>query len=165
VSVEGSDDVIRRRGDLYLLDADGAVECDVHQFSAAVAEARSVLGRGAAADAVPILRRALDLYTGELLPEDGTAEWAVASRQRLQAAAADAAHALGSLLLEAGRPGEAVAVARWGLAVDRYSDPLWRLLLATLTADGDLAGHALALARYDDVLRELGVSRGVDAPP
>ena len=133
-------DAIRRRGDVYVLDADAHVVADVHEFTTAVGEARSLLARGATADAEPVLRRALDLYGGELLPEEGAAEWVIAMRQQLQAAATDAAHSLGGLLLDTGRPAEAVAVARWGLAVDRYDDPLWRLLLGALTADGDLAG-------------------------
>jgi DNA-binding SARP family transcriptional activator len=159
VEADGAADLIRRDGDVYRIDADGAVECDVRAFSAAVGEARCLLGRGAAAEAEPVLQHALELYAGELLPEDGAAEWVVSLRQRLQTAATDAAHALGSILLNSARPSEAVGAARWGLAVDRYHDPLWRLLLAALDADGDTAEHALALTRYDDVLSELGVSR------
>ena len=56
-------------------------------------------------------------------------------------------------------PAEAVAVARRGLAVDRYSDPLWRLLARQRsTADGDLAEQARAVAHYDEVLAELGIT-------
>lgn len=159
----GSSEVVGRRGDVYLLDADRGVACDVHEFSTAVSDARSLVGRGATADAEPILRRALELYAGDLLPDDGAAEWVVSLRQQLQGAATDAAHSLGSLLLNGGRPAEAVAVCRWGLATDRYSDPLWRLLLDSLQADGDLAGRALAMARYNELLVELGVHR-VDGP-
>ena len=119
--------------------------------------------RGATADAEPILRRAVELYAGDLLPDDGAADWAVSLRQQLQAGAADAARSLGVLLLDGARPAEAVGICRWGLTTDRYSDPLWRLLLDALQADGDLAGRALALARYDELLAELGVHRD-DAP-
>jgi DNA-binding SARP family transcriptional activator len=161
VEGDGSEPVIRRRGELYLLDPEGGVQSDAHQFSAAVGLARTLLARGANADAEPVLRRAVDLYAGDLLPEDITADWVIAPRRQLQSAAADAAHSLASLLLES-MPGEAVSVARWGLAVDRYSDPLWRVLLAALAADGDLAGRALAEAGYDDVLRDLGVERRVE---
>jgi DNA-binding SARP family transcriptional activator len=155
--LEGYADLILRQGDVYLLNADGPVDGDVRAFSVAVGQARSVGGRDAA-EAEPLLRHALDLYGGELLPEDGAAEWVVPLRQQLQADATEAAHALGSILLETARPGEAVGVARWGLAVDRYYDPLWRLLLTALDANGDSAEHARALARYESVLRELGIS-------
>jgi DNA-binding SARP family transcriptional activator len=157
--IEGPGDVIRRHGDVYLLDARTGTVCDVHDFATAVAAARSLLGRGATADAEPLLRRAMALYVGDLLPEEGAAEWVVAIRDQLRAAAAEAAHSLGQVLLDTGRPDEAVGVSRWGLAVDRYSDPLWRLLLGALAADGDLAGHALAATRYSDVLAELGIRR------
>ncbi len=58
----GSGEVVGRRGDVYLLDADRGVGCDVHEFSTAVSDARSLVGRGATTDAEPILRRALELY-------------------------------------------------------------------------------------------------------
>jgi hypothetical protein len=73
--------------------------------------------------------------------------------------ATDVARALAELLLDQDRPAEAISVCRSGLDIDRYSDPLWRLLLDALRADGDLAGHAVALADYDAVLAELGVRR------
>ena len=110
-----------------------------------MSDARSLVGRGASAEAELILRRVLELYGGDLLPDDGAAEWVVSLRQQLQAAATDATHSLGTLLLHGGRPAEAVGVCRWGVATDRYSDPLWRLLLDSLQADGDLAGRALAI--------------------
>jgi DNA-binding SARP family transcriptional activator len=155
----GSSEVVGRRGDVYLLDADRGVACDVQEFSTAVSDARTLVSRGGNADAEPVLRRALELYAGDLLPDDGAADWVVTLRQQLQAAATDAAHSLGTLLLHGGRPAEAVGVCRWGLATDRYCDPLWRLLLESLEADGDLAGRALAMARYDEMLAELGVRR------
>jgi DNA-binding SARP family transcriptional activator len=159
LETNGSGEVVGRRGDVYLLDVDRGVACDVHEFSTAVGDARSLVGRGATADAEPILRRAIELYAGDLLPDDGAADWVVTLRHQLQASATDAAHSLGALLLHEGRPAEAVGVCRWGLATDRYSDPLWRLLLDSLQADGDLAGRALAMARYDELLAELGVRR------
>ena len=45
-----------------------------------------------------------------------------------------------------------------GLRSDRYCDPLWRSLLRALQLDHDHAGHALAVAQYDAVLADLGVS-------
>jgi two-component SAPR family response regulator len=63
-------------------------------------------------------------------------------------------------LLDVARFTEAADACRTGLAVDRYCDPLWRLLVAALEAGGDLAETARTVAQYDEVLAELGVTRG-----
>jgi two-component SAPR family response regulator len=160
LELSGAKDVIRRRGDVYLIDANQDVACDVQEFTRAVGEARALLARRATVDAIPVLRRARELYSGDLLPEDGAAEWVVTIRQQLQAAACDIAHALGTVLLEQRQSAEAVGVCRWGLANDRFHDPLWRLLLDALDADNDLAGRAKAVDAYDSVLVELGIDRG-----
>ena len=55
-------------------------------------------------------------------------------------------------------PLAAIEVCRAGLAIDRFADPLWRLLLRALDADDDPAGHARAGTEYDAVLAELGVT-------
>ena len=125
-------------------------------------EARAQLANGDGGDAEPVLQAAVGLYGGELLSDDGAADWVVAERIQLQTAAVDMARRLASLLLERGNPVAAIEICRRGLEADRYSDPLWRLLLRSLEADDDLAGHALAMSRYDAVLAELGVSRELE---
>jgi DNA-binding SARP family transcriptional activator len=149
---------VRRRADVYLLDPQ-LVTCDVGGFSATLAEARLLLARGSAAEGMEALRRAQSLYAGDLLAEEGAAEWVVTTRQQLQVAATEAAVTLASMLLDEQQSGEAVAVCRWGLAVDRFHDPLWRLLLAALEAEDDFAGHARTSAAYEAMLTELGVQR------
>jgi DNA-binding SARP family transcriptional activator len=163
VETHGATELIRREGDVYLLEPGPRVACDVQRFSAAVAEARAQLADGSGGDAEPALQAAVGLYGGELLSDDGAADWVVAERIQLQTAAVDMARRLASLLLERGNPMGAIEVCRRGLEADRYSDPLWRLLLTSLEADDDLAGHALAMSRYDAVLAELGVSRELES--
>jgi len=97
------------------------------------------------------------VYAGSLLPEDVTSEWIETKRRQLQAMSAEAARQLAELLLGQDDPRGAIEVCRTGIAVDRYADPLWRLLLRGLAADGDLAGQARARAQYDAVLTELGI--------
>ncbi|MET0145818.1 MAG: AAA family ATPase [Ilumatobacteraceae bacterium] len=156
---DGSPPAVRRRGDVYLLDAEAGASADVHDFARAVADARALVARGMLDDAEAPLRRAVELYRGELLPEEGAADWVIRLRDQHQAAATDAAQLLGRLMLDAARPADAVEVCRWGLTIDRYCDPLWRLLVGGLDAQGDLAGRARADAQYDEVLAELGVHR------
>jgi DNA-binding SARP family transcriptional activator len=151
--------VLRRRDDVYALDPDAGVTCDVDDFERAAASARTVSSSGTPGDAEPIQRRALALYAGELLPEDGAAEWVVRARDVHRAAVVDTARALARHLLDTGRHAAAAEVCRSALLVDRYSDPLWRLLVASLEADGELAEKARTVAQYDEVLAELGITR------
>jgi DNA-binding SARP family transcriptional activator len=155
----GCPGVLVRRGDVYALDAAAGVTCDVGDLERAAADGRAFAAQGAAGHAEPARRRALELYAGELLPEEGAAEWVVRARDVLRALVAETARALGQHLLDAARFREAADVCRSGLAVDRYSDPLWRLLVTSLDADGDLAETARASAQYDEVLAELGITR------
>jgi DNA-binding SARP family transcriptional activator len=155
----GCPGVVLRRGDVYALDAGSGVSCDVDDLECAAAEGRALTTHAAAADAVPAQRRALALYAGDLLPEEGAADWVVRMRDVLHSVVADTARALAQHLLDAARFTDAADVCRTGLAVDRYCDPLWRLLVASLEAEGDLAETARAVAQYDEVLAELGVTR------
>ena len=65
---------------------------------------------------------ALDLYTGDLLPEEGPAEWVAARRDQVRARAIEAATSLAeeSLLVE-DLPA-VVRACRFGLGLDRYQD-------------------------------------------
>ena len=50
------------------------------------------------------------------------------------------------------------AACERGLQFDPYRDRLWRLLICSSRAAGDLAAAANAQRRYVDVLEELGLS-------
>jgi DNA-binding SARP family transcriptional activator len=156
VEVDGIE-VVRRDGEVYRLDA--SVRCDVGDFEDAVATARSSAGRGAPSTTEVALRRALELYAGSLLPEDATSEWIDTRRRQLQAMAVEAARHLAELLAGRDDQRQAIEVCWAGIAIDRYADPLWRLVLDALAADDDWAGHARASAEYDAVLADLGVTR------
>jgi DNA-binding SARP family transcriptional activator len=153
----GVADVVRRRGELYQL-APGAVDCDVARLAAALAAGRSALTTGDAAAARTALGAALDEYRSQLLPEEGTADWIVAVRAEIDADVTSAAAQLADLWISVEEPARAVAVCQAALRIDRYCDPVWRLLLRALQLDHDHAGHAMAAAQYDAVLAELGVS-------
>ncbi|MGH9040590.1 MAG: hypothetical protein ACRDZ3_10200, partial [Acidimicrobiia bacterium] len=59
--------------------------------------------------------------------------------------------------LEADDTEAAAAACEWGLAVDRYHDPLWRLLAEARERSGDHAAAHRARLAYDDALAELGL--------
>ena len=94
---------------------------------------------------------------GEVLPEDGPAEWVVGLRDQARVVAADVAARLAGMALEDGDAEAACAAAERGLRVDRYRDDLWRRLVDAHRARGDQASAARAERDYALVLEELGV--------
>ena len=153
----GAAAIVVRDGDTYRLHLDGAGSVDLVEFDDQVAIARHARAAGETDRARLALDRALSLYRGELLADEGAAEWVGAERDRLRLAATDASQLLAELLLEAGQFAEAAAEADRGLRIDPYRDALWRLLVSANTAAGDPAAARRSQERYDAVLRELGV--------
>ncbi len=100
---------------------------------------------------------ALDLYAGDLLEEEGPAEWVVEPREQWRQRMAGASHELAVLRYRRGQTGPAVRAARRGLAVDRHSDALWRVLVASLRADDDQMAADRAEGDYASLLQELAV--------
>ncbi|HEX2040933.1 MAG TPA: winged helix-turn-helix domain-containing protein, partial [Acidimicrobiales bacterium] len=135
-----------REGDAYRLALRDGDDVDLLQFEAGINE-HTAEG----------LEQALAVYAGELLPEDGPAEWVVDPRERYRLDAAGAARSLAELRLADGDPVAAAAAAERGLRIDRYDDKLWRLLDEAYTAAGNHAAATRARAGYDEVLTELGV--------
>jgi DNA-binding SARP family transcriptional activator len=152
----GAAAIVVREGDTYRLQLHaGAI--DLMAFDDDVAVGRHARAAGDTEGAIAALGRALGHYRGELLADEGAAEWVAAERDRLRLAAADASQLLTELLLETGRHADAAAEADRGLRIDQYCDALWRLLVAANTAAGDVAAARRSQERYDAVLRELGV--------
>ena len=153
----GAAAIVVREGDTYRLQLDGGGSVDVVEFDDQVAIARHARAAGETDRALVALDRALSLYRGELLADEGAAEWVTAERDRLRLAATDASQLRAELLVEAGQMPEAAAEADRGLRIDPYRDALWRLLIAANTAAGDPAAARRNQERYDAVLRDLGV--------
>lgn len=121
-----------------------------------VADLEAAAHQVAAASDEPATRAALEevvgLYTGELLPEVGPAEWAVRRREQLRELAVQAAERLVEHHLATGAPDAASAVARRGLAIDGYRSNLWEALLRALDEEGDELASARVRERYDALL-------------
>src|SRR5207302_279732 len=73
----GGSSLVLREGDAYRLAIQADAEVDLVQFSRALAAARVARLRGGVDAVITHFQQALDLYAGELLPEDGPAEWAI----------------------------------------------------------------------------------------
>ncbi|WP_229397592.1 winged helix-turn-helix domain-containing protein [Micromonospora okii] len=176
---------LHRDGDAYLLALPPGSWCDVSEFRLALQRA-SRLGVTRDPRALDELRAALAAYTGELLPEDGPAEWVVVERETLRRQAADAAAHLAEAALrgadaagpappvaaarcvDAAGAQRAVAMAARCVEIDPCHDAGWRLLVAAHDRAGNAAAAQLARRRYADVLASLGLdpslARNAPAP-
>jgi DNA-binding SARP family transcriptional activator len=154
----GPDHHLQRDGDAYGLVLPAGSKSDIATFERHLAEARRLHLAGDHEPARAAAAAALDAYGGELLPEEGPAEWVVGPRRRLEIEAALAAELLAELDVARHDHAAAVAACERGLAAHRYHDPLWRLLVESRERTGDWAGAETSRREYDEVLAELGVA-------
>jgi DNA-binding SARP family transcriptional activator len=154
--------LIVREGEAYRLAVPpGAV--DIRRFDRAVADSRAARLRGAVT--TEPLAAALAAYGGELLPEEGPSDWIVELREHYRNAVVEVAREAAEVALVGGEPRRAIDACRAGLVIDRYHDPLWRLLIEARSAAGDLSAASRDRLEYEAILSELGlpVSEAVSA--
>jgi len=145
-----------RDGEGYRLALPRGARCDLREFEAAVTTAKRARSGGDAAAERPALEEALARYSGDLLPEEGAAEWVVGERDRLRLVAASAAESL-ARRLAGSDAGAAVDAARRALELDPYRDSTWRLLVELHETTGDQAAAHATRERHKKVLEDLGV--------
>ncbi|HWS34193.1 MAG TPA: BTAD domain-containing putative transcriptional regulator [Actinoplanes sp.] len=153
----GASRYLVRDGLTYRLDTGAPENGDVTAFDQAAAAGRRAARAGRTAEATVLLRTALRQYTGELLPEDGAADWVVADRNAYRARATAAAGLLAELELGADHPAAAADAARRALELDDLDDTGWRRLITAQQRSGDHAAAARTRAGYETMLRSLGV--------
>jgi DNA-binding SARP family transcriptional activator len=154
--------LIARDGDAYcLVVPDEAV--DLRRFERAIADGRVARGRGQRASAA--FGVALALHRGELLSEDGPADWAVEWRDRCRTQSVEAAQVIAQEALLDGDLERAVDACRAGLELDRYHDPLWRSLIQARDRAGDPGAAVRDRRDYAAVLADLGVVEGPSVNP
>lgn len=149
--------LVVREGDAYRLDLTPD-DVDVGRFEHAVASGRLARARGE--PATDAFARALDLYSGDLLPEEGPAEWVTERRDHYRARALEAAQGLAEEALLAGDLTTVIRACRFGLEVDRYQDALWRMLIAARERGGETGAAFRDRHEYALILESLGVSGG-----
>jgi len=148
---------IERDGDAYRLTLGPDVEFDLLEFDLALDRGRRARAAGDPPTVIAACERILDLYTADLLPEDGPAEWVVTQRERRRWEAAGAARTLAEQLLEAEDAGSAARACQRGLQIDPYQDALWRMLIAAHERVPNPLAAARARRRYAEVLEGLGL--------
>ncbi len=160
-SPRGHPGLVARDGDAYELTLSSGCYCDVATFHAALDAARQARLAGDGNALAKALCIAVLTYDGDLLPEDGPAEWVVDEREKLRRRAAAAAVDLATIALAEGEVDEAVAAAERCVQIDRYYDPGWRLVVAGYERLGNRAAAVRARRQYTEILDMLEV----DAPP
>ncbi len=152
--------LVAREGDAYRLDVPPDA-VDVRRFDRAMTEGRAARARGEVATGAYAL--AVELYGGDLLPEEGPADWIVARRDHYREAAVEAAEGLATESMLVADFATAVRACRAGLQLDRYQDPLWRILIEARERAGDASAATRDRREYAAILEGLGVGGGVGA--
>jgi DNA-binding SARP family transcriptional activator len=151
-------DMLARHGDAYRLAAPEGGTIDVREFERSLREAARSAARGDTMGSIASRESALALYRGDLLPEDGPAEYIVVERERFRLDAAAAAAALAQDCRTVGNHRQALGAARQSLQLDRYQDLAWRLLVELHEEAGDNSAAAMARREHAQAQAELDVA-------
>lgn len=150
--------VVERVGEAYRLGILDRRDCDLADFDDRLVDAAAFKARHDAPAMASALRGALALYVGDVLPEDGPAEWVTGARERYRIRAAEAASSLAHLELHLGEPRAAVAAATRAVEIDPWLDESWRTLVTVHRRSGDV----VAASRAEDDYRRMRVALGVE---
>jgi DNA-binding SARP family transcriptional activator len=160
LSLEGQDapDLVSRDGEAYSLATASGTTVDLVEFDTAVHDAAVARSTGDVAGEHAALLRTAQLYAGDLLPEDGSSEWIVDTREGYRLRAGEAASSLARLELELGNRAAAETAAVRSIEIDPYRDESWRVLIGMFEHSGDIVAARRAQQRYQSVLATLGVT-------
>jgi DNA-binding SARP family transcriptional activator len=151
---------IVRQGNSYVLFPGPGTWCDLAEFDRFLHEAETARRRGDRARADAALQRAVELYSGDVFPEEGPAEWLLETRDHFRLRAAQAAGALARTKSSLGRREAAIAAAVRSVEINPWSDDSWRLLIELLRDAGEVAEAERTRRRYSDMLDSLGIAPG-----
>jgi DNA-binding SARP family transcriptional activator len=144
-----------RHGEAYRLALPRLDACDHARFLEDVKRARTALARGDEKAAYAAATRALADYRGELLSEDGPAEWVLAARSRAATQREAVAVIAAKAMIAQSSWSDAVELCETILHERPYADEIWRLLVQAQRERGDRAAAAQAQTRYDKMLEAL----------
>ena len=149
---------IVRRGDAYQLEMSPDAFCDVRSFQVWLASATAAAARHDHRRAFDAALRATDVYRGDLLLDEGPAEWVVGHRDALRLDMVRACTIAGDSAMKLGLPHEATRISERGLSVDRYADQLWRLQIESLEQSSDRVAAERVRRSWQEMMDELGVA-------
>jgi len=155
-TVAGTAAVVASDGEFVALAGEG-MSIDVDQFRSGLAGAR----RSADADGYA---RALELYGGDLLPDDRYEDWAQAPRRDLAGTFVDALSELAALQEAAGELAAALETARRLVTADLLREESHVTLMRLFALSGRRTDAVRQYERLEQLLdEELGTSPGADA--
>ncbi len=149
---------IARHGDAYQLELRPDAFYDVRSFQAWLNAATAAMGQGDHRRAFDAASRAADVYRGDLLLDEGPAEWVVGHRDALRLEMVRACTIAGEAAMKLGMLHDATRMSERGLAVDRYADTLWRLQIDSLEQSSDKASAERVRRSWQEMMDELGVA-------
>ncbi|MGH9133247.1 MAG: BTAD domain-containing putative transcriptional regulator [Ilumatobacteraceae bacterium] len=155
---------VERTGDGYALAIGEHDVADVLAFRQSVDDARHAHRAGDHETLAAAAREALDWHRGDLLTEEGAADWVVEIRDSLRLAAGATARLAATAAHERGDAGEALNLAERGLQLDRFDDTMWNVAIDAHTARGETGAAERARRAYEGVLDELGVTSSAGTP-
>jgi LuxR family transcriptional regulator, maltose regulon positive regulatory protein len=150
---------IVREGTVYNLRPGADIWIDSLEFLRRVEAAETYLPADHEA-AIKEFQRALDLYTGEYLPDARYETWAAAEREQIATTFLRAADQLAELYLFANRPEETIKICGRILAQDNCWERAYRQLMQAFHQMGDRGQVARAYKRCTQTL-----SAELDVPP
>jgi len=152
---------IQSSDDHYCLDAVTAVRVDLWEFRRLMATARTAWLAGDRSSGVAdALRRAVDIYRGELFAGLPDALWTVDPRSRCREQCVDAVLHLAEIHDELRRPDEVIGLLRQAVGVDPLREDVHLRLIRALFTDGRRRD---ALVQYDALCAAL--DEELDAAP
>ncbi|MGB3764875.1 MAG: BTAD domain-containing putative transcriptional regulator, partial [Ornithinimicrobium sp.] len=149
-------DLVQRRSDSYRLQIEGAT-LDAEQFEQRVQRDTRELRRRPEDIGYEQASATLELYTGDLLPEAGYAEWVLSERDRLRLVAAGFAVEVAQWCLRSARHTSGIEAARRALELDQYQDSAWTVLTQLQEGSGDFTAAAVTRAKHADVRERMAV--------
>ncbi|GAA0612679.1 AfsR/SARP family transcriptional regulator [Kribbella sandramycini] len=152
------DDRIESRPGAYRVRVESG-ELDADVASALCDEARALVSRGAAAEAVAVVQQALELWRGR--PYDGLTDDAASAVDRLTELHRSLREDLADAHLALGRPSEAIAVLRVLTDEEPLRELAWSRLMAAYRQVGRRHDALAAFQRARTALvRDLGIEPG-----
>ncbi len=155
--------LLARDGETYIFARGLGLVTDLQRVLAQLRVAGELGHAGDVAGQTTALSTALEMYTADVLPDDGAAEWVVETREHCRISVARAATQLCDLGLRAGNPIAAIAAAERAVELDRWSDSAWRALITAHVQGHDRVAAERARHSYQQLLESLGVDESASS--